>query len=100
MLEVASRLQALKHTQRVCFRVRNDGPGSGNPLNMQFEEWSHAQSGHRGGGKISTTKTHRARSGRQGDRRASNLKTHLLGRDFALEVGPGGGKGSNTQHTT
>jgi len=41
-----------------------------------------------------------ARSGRQGNRRASDLKTHSLGRDFVLEVGPGGGKASNTKHTT
>ena len=117
-----SRLRALKHTQRVHFRIRSGGPGGGNPLNTKytirgmvswasmwqqdhlgvlsclkwaswwrqgfkhkstpfegvlscskwwsrwrqpfehkntpFEAWSRAQSGHRGDGKISNTKTH------------------------------------------
>ncbi len=97
------------HHSGVCFRVRSGDPGGGNPLNTKTRHsrrvpcsnWASRWRQDLEHKNTPIRAWFRALSGRQGDRRASNLKTHPLGRDFVLEVGgPGGGKASNTKHTT
>jgi len=98
--------RALKQPQRVRsvrFRIQSGSPASCNPLNTKTRD-------SRRGPVLRASRwwqdlEHKntpigvwfcAQSGRQRYRSASNL----LGRDFVLEKGRGGGKASNRKHTT
>ncbi len=63
-----SRLQALKQPRGWAFAFKVAGSRQRQPFEHKrhvtpFEVWSRSQSGHRGGGKILSTKTHSSECG-------------------------------------